>query len=178
MAKGAGNKQKWIEVGYKLFAEIGSEALNAEKLSTIVGLNRSSFYHYFGDMEVFEMAILNYHVQRYRIFGEIIKGYENFEQLFTDEVYQHQDALAFQRQLMINQGIARYKHCHDEARKYTEQKTFELWSAYSEIKEETDSEWILFRALRDYYFVNHGQANVPSDPKEVLVMLHNYLKKK
>jgi AcrR family transcriptional regulator len=175
MAKPTDNRQKWITTGYDLFSEIGPEALNVEKLSNIVGLNRSSFYHYFGDMELFETALLKYHMGCYENFGEIIKGYEKFEQLFTDQVYDHKVSLAFQRQLMINQGISRYKQCHDDSRKYTEQKTFELWSVFSKIKEETSAEWILFRALRDYYFVNHGQNNIPSDPKEVLVMLHNYL---
>jgi len=129
-------------------------------------------------MELFETTILNHHIERYRTFGEIIKNYEKFEELFTPEVYNHQDALAFQRQLMINQGISRYKQCSDNARKFTEQKTFELWSVFSKIKKESESEWILFRALRDFYFVNHGQNNVPSDPKEVLVMLHKYLNDK
>lgn len=175
MPKSSDNRQKWTTAGYNLFGEIGPEALNIEKLSNIVGLNRSSFYHYFGDMEVFELSLMAYHVDRYRHFGEIIKDYEQFEQLFTPEVYDHQDALAFQRQLMINQGISRYKQCSDEARTYTERKTFELWSVFSKIKEESETEWILFRALRDFYFVNHGQNNVPGDPKEILVMLHKYL---
>jgi len=178
MPKSSDNRDRWITAGYNLFGEIGAESLNVEKLSNIVALNRSSFYHYFGDMELFETTILNHHIERYRTFGEIIKNYEKFEELFTPEVYNHQDALAFQRQLMINQGISRYKQCSDNARKFTEQKTFELWSVFSKIKKESESEWILFRALRDFYFVNHGQNNVPSDPKEVLVMLHKYLNDK
>jgi AcrR family transcriptional regulator len=178
MPKSSDNRDRWITAGYNLFGEIGAESLNVEKLSNIVALNRSSFYHYFGDMELFETTLLTHHIERYRTFGEIIKNYEKFEELFTPEVYNHQDALAFQRQLMINQGISRYKQCSDNARKFTEQKTFELWSVFSKIKKESESEWILFRALRDFYFVNHGQNNVPSDPKEVLVMLHKYLNDK
>lgn len=178
MTKTSDNRDRWIMAGYHLFGEIGAEALNVEKLSNIVGLRRSSFYHYFGDMELFESTLLAHHIERYRNFGDIIKDYEKFEELFTPEVYNHQDALAFQRQLMINQGISRYKKCSDDARKFTEQKTFELWSVFSKVKEESASEWILFRALRDFYFVNHGQNNVPSDPKEVLVMLHKYLNDK
>lgn len=172
------NRSIWITTGYNLFGEIGPEALNVEKLSNIVGLNRSSFYHYFGSVASFETAVLQYHIKRYETFGKIIMDYVEFEQLFTPEVYDHQDALSFQRQLMINQGISRYKNCSDEARKFTEQKTFELWSVFSKIKKESETEWILFRALRDFYFINHGQQNMPSDPKEVLVMLHNYLNKK
>ena len=116
MVKVSEYKLKWIMTGYTLFGEIGTEALNIEKLSIIMGLNRSSFNHYFGDIELFETDLLMYHLERYENFGEIIKDYDKFELLFTDEVYDHLDALAFQRQLMINQGIFRYKQCHDDSR--------------------------------------------------------------
>ncbi|MFY0650925.1 MAG: TetR/AcrR family transcriptional regulator [Cyclobacteriaceae bacterium] len=172
------NRQKWISTGYGLFGELGPEALNVEKLSNIVGLNRSSFYHYFGDIESFESALFSHHIKQYEAFGEIIKDYDQFEQLFTQEVFDHKDALAFQRQLMINQGITRYKNCSDNARKFTEQKTFELWSVFNENKNESETEWTLFRALRDFYFIHHGQNTSLRDPKEVLMMLHQHLNKK
>ena len=174
MEKPSDNRQKWIITGYQLFGEIGADAWNIEKLSTLVGLNRSSFYHYFGDLETFEKEVLDYHVQRYEIIWHIIKDYRSFEQLFEDEVFEHKDALAFQRQLMINESIERYKQCSDDARKYTEQKTFELWSAFNEGKNDSEEEWKLFRPIRDFYFVRHGQAN-SENPKEVLMMLQSYL---
>ena len=177
MNKTEDNRRRWITTGYELFGELGPESINVEKLSNLVGLNRSSFYHYFGDQEGFEVALLAYHVTRYQNFGEIMKDYDHFEQLFTKEIFDHQDALAFQRQLMINQGISRYKKCSDDARHFTEQKTFELWSVFSQSKNESEAEWTLFRALRDFYFVNHGQNNNLGDPKEVLMKLHEYLKR-
>lgn len=175
MEKSIDNRQKWIKSGYNLFGEIGAEALNIEKLSTLVGLNRSSFYHYFGDLETYEAALLNFHVEKYEIFWHVIKDYERFEQLFDDEVFEHKDALAFQRQLMINESVERYKKCSNDARKHTEQKTFELWSAFNKSKSDSEEEWKLFRAIRDFYFVRHGQANSNEDPKEILMMLQSYL---
>lgn len=176
MNKESSNESKWITSGYGLFGDIGVMALNVEKLSNIVGLQRSSFYHYFGTMEAYEQALLNHHIERYKLIGDIIKDYLTIDDLFNDEVFAHQDALLFQRQLMINQSVSRYKQCSDDARKFTEEKTFELWSEFSETKDRTEEEWNLFRAVRDFYFINHGQQNVPQDPKEVIVMLHNYLK--
>lgn len=175
------NRQKWILTGYQFFSDIGPAALNVEKLSNIVGLNRSSFYHYFGDMEVFESQILAYHVSRFAFFKDLIKGYDKFERLFEEEVMQYKTELAFQRQLLINQTVPRYKVCSDEARKYTEAKTYQLWSEFTQQKNDSEEAWTLFRAIRDFYYIHHGQSNGAEDqpdPKDVLVLLHSYLMSK
>lgn len=169
------NRQKWIETGYSLFGEIGSEALNVEKLSSLVGLNRSSFYHYFKDLERFEKALFENHKKRFEILGTIIKDFDRFDQLFNDEVFVHKDALAFQRQLLINQSISRYKECSEMVRKFTEEKTFELWTAASKSKETDEEQWEVFRAIRDFYYIHHGQSSGPNNPKELMVLLNRYL---
>ena len=174
MSKPSTNQKKWIESGYALFGDIGTMALNVEKLSTIMGLKRSSFYHYFGTVDQYEEALLEHHVARYQKIGEIIRDYTEFDQLFSREVFEHQDALMFQRQLMINQSVERYKHCSDKARLHTEPKTFELWSVFTNKEEASEEDWEMFRVVRDFYFVNHGQSNLAHDPKEVITKLHSY----
>lgn len=181
MEKKLTNKEKWILTGYEFFGEIGPEALNVEKLSNIVGLSRSSFYHYFGDIEVFESHLLNYHISRYEYFRDLIKDYDKFEMLFEDEVMQHKTELAFQRQLLVNVSVPKYNECSLKARTFTEEKTYQLWSEFSELKGDSDEQWILFRAIRDFYYIHYGQngdKNEKSNPKDVLVLLHSYFSKK
>ena len=177
MAKESGvdNRQKWIEVGYDLFGEIGAEALNVEKLSTLVGLNRSSFYHYFKDLERFEEALFEHHKIKYQLIGDIIKDYDRLDQLFSDEVFVHKNALAFQRQLLINQSNSRYQNCSIEVRKYTEEKTFELWKSEDKQSGSEEEQWAMFRAMRDFYFVHHGQSVGEEDPKETVILLNKFL---
>ena len=169
------NRQKWIDTGYKLFGEIGTQSLNVKKLSSLVGLNRSSFYHYFKDLERFEEALFDRHLERFELLGEIIKDFEDFEQLFNDEVFEHKDALAFQRQLLINQSSARYKDCSERVRQFTEAKTFELWTAVNKSEKTDKEQWDVFRAIRDFYYIHHGQSNGPGNPKELMVLLNKYL---
>ena len=178
MTKSVDNRQKWIEMGYELFGKVGPEALNAEKLSNLVGLQRSSFYHYFKTLEGFENALFEHHIKQYKNFRKIIQHYVKFEQLLSQEIFDHQGALAFQRQLMINQRFSRYKKCMDEALSYTLNITFKLWhsSSMNNINLETDS--ILFNALRDFFFVHYGESNENTDPKEVLLRLQKYFNSK
>lgn len=175
------NKQKWILAGYQFFGEIGPEAFNVEKLSNIVGLNRSSFYHYFGDMEVFESHLLRYHIGQYKYFYELIKDYNSFEKLFSEEVMQHKHELSFQRQLLVNVSIARYKNCSDEARKFTEEKTYQLWSEFSPLNSDSEEQKTLFRTVRDFFYIHYGQSSGnegQKNPKDVLVLLHSYFSQK
>jgi AcrR family transcriptional regulator len=175
MEKTSENKLKWIECGYSLFASIGPEALNIERLSGLVSLSRSSFYYYFGDLVNFEQELLKTHIGYYEKFGETMRDYEHFEQLFSDEIMADKIALAFQRQLLINKAVKRYQECSDKAREFTEKKTYELWTKAKNVDPNSEAEWVLFRAIRDYYFVQFGQSN--QDPQDVLVLLYSYLGK-
>jgi len=176
MKKRQDNREKWISCGYALFGEIGTEALNVEKLSNLVGLSRSSFYYYFRDLTRFEEELLSRDLENYRYFGNLIEDYTRFEELFSDEIMVHNEALAFQRQLLINRSTVRYKACSADARKFTEAKTFALWTQYKNVDPNSSEEWELFKSLRDFYFVHYGQSD--RNPEDVLVLLHSYLSEK
>ena len=169
------NRQKWVLKGYELFSALGPEALNVEKLSSLVGLNRSSFYHYFKNISGFEEALFDYHAEQYQHIGNVIKDYDHFEQLFNDEVFEYREALSFQRQLLINQSKPRYQQCSEEVRKYTGQKTFELWSAENAAGRTEEEQWQMFRAMRDFYFVHHDQPNGLENPKEIMMLLNKFV---
>jgi AcrR family transcriptional regulator len=175
MEKTSENRLKWIECGYSLFASIGPEALNVERLSGLVSLARSSFYYYFGDLVSFEAELLKTHLKNYEKFGDLMRDYVEFEQLFSDEIMENKVALAFQRQLLINKSVKRYQECSDKAREFTEKKTYELWTKAKNVDANSEAEWVLFRAIRDYYFVQFGQSS--HDPQDVLVLLYSYLGK-
>ena len=55
------NASVWTEQGYVLFAEKGLEGIQVERLARTLGLNKSGFYHYFGDMEVYWDELLRHH---------------------------------------------------------------------------------------------------------------------
>ncbi|MCV9388448.1 TetR/AcrR family transcriptional regulator [Reichenbachiella ulvae] len=173
MEKISENKGKWIDQGYALFSQIGPDALNVEKLSHLVGLSRSSFYYYFGDLHQFEEVLLSKHVENYVRFGELMKDYTDFKQLFSEEIMVHKEVLAFQRQLLIHKSLERYQKCSEEARVHTEAKTYDLWTKYKKVDKDSDEEWALFKAIRDFYYIQFDQSE--QDPQDVLVLLHSYL---
>ena len=60
------SKDRWLEVGYRQFAESGPESLSINMLSKKVESARASFYHYFGDIEVFigELLIMHHRIAK------------------------------------------------------------------------------------------------------------------
>jgi len=53
----------WIESGYNQFASEGLEGIQVERLARITGLNKSGFYHYFGDRETYLEKLMAHHLQ-------------------------------------------------------------------------------------------------------------------
>ena len=51
------NELIWIKTGYEVFATSGSGNLRIESLAQKVGISKSSFYHYFADIEVFTQLL-------------------------------------------------------------------------------------------------------------------------
>jgi len=75
-------RQLWIEKGYEHFALYGPKNLSINKLSKTTGSSRASFYHHFGDIDVFVDELLAKHWH----FVEILKssGREKCKRLFPD----------------------------------------------------------------------------------------------
>ncbi|MCB2222397.1 MAG: TetR/AcrR family transcriptional regulator [Bacteroidetes bacterium] len=76
------SKEKWLEEGYRQFALYGPQNLSIKKISEALGSSRASFYHFFGDMDVFTEELLAMHWDIAEKFNEI--GKTSCNQLFPD----------------------------------------------------------------------------------------------
>lgn len=75
-------RQLWIEKGYEQFALYGPENFSVKLLSKSIGFSRASFYHHFGDIDVFLDELLSKHWIMAKEFNTI--GKEKCLQLFPD----------------------------------------------------------------------------------------------
>jgi len=53
--------QSWIDAGYDLFSKEGFEGIQIERLARILDLNKSGFYHYFCDRNIFFEHLMQQH---------------------------------------------------------------------------------------------------------------------
>ena len=111
MPKIKGTKQKWLEKGYEHFALYGPENLSINKISREIGSPRASFYHYFGDMDVFTEELLTMHWEIGQQFT--LAGPEKCKKLFPDLyklLEQYPIPLQFSRQLFLNRHIPAFNY--------------------------------------------------------------------
>jgi len=92
----------WIKTGYEIFAISGQNGLKVEPLAKKVGKSKSSFYHFFADLEIFIDELLNYHIKQSRIIAEKEQKAKNIHPELINIIIEHKIDLLFNRQLRIN----------------------------------------------------------------------------
>jgi AcrR family transcriptional regulator len=104
-------KQIWIEKGYEHFALIGPENLSINKISKEIGSSRASFYHHFGDIEVFIEELLDMHWQNHQQFcsGGALECKKLFPDLYI-LLEQYPITLQFSKQLFLNRNKPAYNY--------------------------------------------------------------------
>ena len=95
----ANHASVWTEQGYSIFAEEGLDGIQVERLARILQLNKSSFYHYFGDIEVFTTELFRLHEQKADVFYDEIKHIKTIDPEYFQKVVEHKVTMMFQVQL-------------------------------------------------------------------------------
>ena len=96
------NKEAWIRIGYETFARSGQNGLKIEPLAKAVGKNKSSFYHYFADLDLFIDELLKHHLENSYIIAAKEQKAKNINPELIDIIVEHKIDILFNRQLRIN----------------------------------------------------------------------------
>ena len=105
------SKEKWLEEGYRQFAICGPDKLSVNQISKEIGSARASFYHYFGDTDIFIDELLARHWRICAGFNKL--GKEQCKVLFPDLYLllgQYTTPLQFNLQLFHNRHCTRYNY--------------------------------------------------------------------
>ena len=100
----------WIKTGYRIFAIEGPNGLKVEKLAKISQKNKSSFYHFFSDMEIFISKLLKQHIEQILIIAEKETDTKSINDI-SEILIEHKLDLLFNRQLRIYRDILHFKKC-------------------------------------------------------------------
>jgi len=123
-------RKEWVEKSYALVAESGFENLNLNSISRLVGKSKSSFYHYFGDLELFKMELLDYHVKQMNNFSAKISECENIYPSLINVFLEHQLDIFFHKQLRIHRKEPTYKKHIEKIFQVYENAVLEQWNNY------------------------------------------------
>jgi len=147
-------KENWIEQGYKDFALTGPESLSVHHMASEMSVSRSTFYHYFGDLDVFIDSLLSRHWEICLEFNKA--GKANCKQMMPDlylALSEHPIPLQFSRQLFLNRQDPRFQFLFEKTYDSTA-KTFglKLFAEYIHIRMAETELLKLFKTLGDAWY--------------------------
>lgn len=150
-----GNEATWIAAGYEIAAHQGFDKLNIKNLAQELGRNRSSFYHYFGDMEIFMAELLKCHERRCARIIEQEDGCQNFDPDWMLLMIENKDELLFNRQLRIYCDIPLFNDCFERTTRLNYEKIRRHWAEYIGVESHPDLALEIFQlSIRAYLFQN------------------------
>jgi AcrR family transcriptional regulator len=109
-------RDTWLEAGYRQFAQDGPVNLSINKISREIGSSRASFYHHFGDSEIFIDELLAMHWRFANMF--IKEGRERCRNYYPDFYHllaEHPITLRFHRQLFLHRAMPGYAFLFSKA---------------------------------------------------------------
>lgn len=124
----------WIEQGYRTFAYEGPSALKIERMAKSVAKNKSSFYHFFADLEVFTNRLLSYHEQQAKEMARK-ESEAQTEADLTEIIINHRLDLLFNRQLRIHRENAAFSDCFQKINKFSLPGLLPLWKVIIGLEE-------------------------------------------
>jgi AcrR family transcriptional regulator len=149
----------WTEVGYGIFAEEGLDGIQVERLARIVQLNKSGFYHYFGDLEIFIDELLKLHESKADVFFSEIRNVKSIDPEYLRLLVKHKISNMFHLQLIRSPYNSSF---YNVAKKIDEREDAllgDLWSDYLGLNERPDLAMRYFDVVRDMFYARLSFQN-------------------
>jgi AcrR family transcriptional regulator len=120
-------EKTWIEAGYEIFSNEGINGLKIEKIARQVGKNKSSFYHLFSDIDIFQEKLLDYHIQRAKLIAIDASNCKSVEPDLLNLFIDIKQDLLFNKQLRVGRENLAFEKCFKKANELVEEKFFDIW---------------------------------------------------
>lgn len=156
-------KEPWIQIGYELFAFEGPQALKVEVISKKVGKNKSSFYHLFGEMELFINALLAYHLERVLMIAKEERAAKSIDPELIHVLLKFKVDMLFSKQLRINRAIPKYKACFEKANQLIGDAFIGVWANDLDLKDRTIIATNLYEFALENFYLQITEENLNYD---------------
>ncbi|MEM7548704.1 MAG: TetR/AcrR family transcriptional regulator [Bacteroidota bacterium] len=121
-------EEPWILSGHKIFAECGLSAITVEGLAREVGKNKSSFYHYFVDLEIFIDRLLDYHFERSMMILEEEKKCKAINPDLFEVLTKYKHDVLFHRQILMNRSIPEFEELYSKITDQGVNAILKIWN--------------------------------------------------
>jgi AcrR family transcriptional regulator len=144
-------KQPWMDHGYRTFAYEGPTGLKVERLARQVGKSKSSFYHLFADLSLFNSDLLDYHLERAALMAERESQSETEDELIG-VIMDHKIDLLFNRQLRFHRENPDFAKCFTAVNQLSVPALLPLWKQIIDLREQSYlAELVLLLTLDNFF---------------------------
>jgi AcrR family transcriptional regulator len=151
----------WLNEGYTIFADEGLEGIQVERLARRINLNKSSFYHYFGDLEGFYFGLMLLHEENVSVFLHDVVRVVDFDPGYLELLTKNKLMVMFQVQLMRYRTDHPFYKTGESLDKKINLTVRKIWSDYIVLPQHADLAMRYYYIVRDmlYTRVNHRNLN-------------------
>jgi AcrR family transcriptional regulator len=142
----------WLQAGYDLFSQEGHEGIQVERLARIIDLNKSGFYHYFGDRDTFFEHLMLYHTTVADQFKKEIDVCTSFDPGYLEVVMKYKVPMLINNQLVRNRHIKLFEHTFAEIRKKVKPSVVRIWSEYLGIPDRPELTMRYFEMIQGTFY--------------------------
>lgn len=144
-------RDKWIEAGYEIFALNGPSGLRIEHLAENVGISKSSFYHFFADLDCFIEELLEYHFRRAQMIADKENKCANIDPELISILVEHKLDLLFSRQLRIRKATEPYNSFFEKSNSSISSSIIDLWSKEIGLANKDIAQDVFDLAIENFY---------------------------
>jgi AcrR family transcriptional regulator len=155
-------KYEWIEKGYQMVSALGFAEVKVESIARLLNKNKSSFYHYFGDWEVFEEALLDHHINLAKQFAADANSCQNIIPDLVNLFIDHKTDIFFHKQLRINREKAQFKKCFESVYSMFEEAIAERWTSFMKLEDQAYLATKILNLLSENFLLQITDENFTS----------------
>jgi AcrR family transcriptional regulator len=141
----------WIEAGYNQFAAEGLEGIQVERLARITGLNKSGYYHYFGDRETYLEKLMDHHLQLAINYTNELKQVRQFDPEFIELLIKYKTQLMFASQLVRNRHEKLLMRTHERTNEMVDPVLSKLFADFIGFKDHLEFSTRYYNQVRYMY---------------------------
>ena len=123
-------KKAWIETGYQYFARNGPEKLKIKDIAHEAGVSRTTFYHFFTDLQDLIDHLLEYHREIAEQYFTEQKKCKTYDPDLFRLAEAFQIGICFHQQLLLHKENPIYYLTYQVLNKISNEIIYPLWAEY------------------------------------------------
>jgi len=147
-----------------LLAKEGPSGIQVERLARILGINKSGFYHHFGDRDCYLEELTRHHNTLTKKFNNEVTHLKQFDPDYFEVLVEYKDSFFVNMHLGRNRNNKKFNETFDNGRNADEKKIIPLWEEYINVTDNHEIAFEIWKVVRDavYLRLSYNEMNVDS----------------